>query len=646
MGEQVTYGTPESVEETVSGNQLLYIEKSHFDSLLKRKIGDDLDAIALLADMVRLNALYMVAKAGSGHLGSSFSSIDIVTYLYAKILSEADSYYSSKGHDSPALYAIHAAIGRLDFSLIHKLRRLNGIPGHPDVGTPGNLTNTGALGMGISKAKGFVFADRLTGKSGRYFVMTGDGELQEGQIWESLQSAAYEKMSEITVIVDHNKVQSDCLVTEVSDLGDLESKFQSFGWHVSRVDGHDLSAIDRAFTVMESIVDRPKVLIADTVKGRGVSFMEHSSMKSGDYYKFHSGALTADLYRAACSELFSKIVTASSKLSLAPPALTVAEPDPVVAPDRAQRLIPAYTEALLKLARTDKRIVALDADLVLDTGLIPFKQEFPARFVECGIAEQDMVSRAGAMALKGLTPIVHSFSCFLTTRPNEQIFNNWSERTKVVYVGSLAGLLPGGPGHSHQAVRDIAAISGMPGLIMIEPASAKQVEFAVEWATQEHRSSSYIRLVSIPTAGHPEIENSGRVELGKGDVLREGSDITIIGYGPVMLGEALRSADQLRERGLSVQVINLPWLNFVDTEWLVEKLKQTKLMVTLDNHDVSSGQGTFLRSALLGRMSTPLKAISIGTDCLAMCGRNLEVLSAHEMDATSITLKILKSQEI
>ena len=135
---------------------------------------------------------------------------------------------------------------------------------------------------------------------------------------------------------------------------------------------------------------------------------------------------------------------------------------------------------------------------MLDTGLVPFRERFPERFVECGIAEQDMVSQAGAMALAGLLPVCHSFACFLSTRPNEQIYNNATEETKVVYVGSLAGLVPAGPGHSHQSVRDISALGAMPGMSLIEPYCEQEVALALGWALQEAGGPVYLRLVSVP----------------------------------------------------------------------------------------------------------------------------------------------------
>src|SRR5262245_37180771 len=162
---------------------------------------------AAFATACRINTLYAIARAGSGHIGTSFSCLDVVSWLFLNELRRSndglqDTYFSSKGHDVPALYAVLTATGLLDFDMIHRLRRLGGVPGHPDVSVPHLETNTGSLGMGVSKAKGMILANRLAGRDARIYVLTGDGELQEGQFWESLPSAVAQRMGELTVIVD------------------------------------------------------------------------------------------------------------------------------------------------------------------------------------------------------------------------------------------------------------------------------------------------------------------------------------------------------------------------------------------------------------------------------------------------------------
>src|SRR6267142_1029954 len=286
-----------------------------------RGIGDPIARAAVLADLCRLNTLYMIMNAGSGHIGSSFSSMDLIAWLWTDYLVDANShtpnadiYFSSKGHDAPALYALLIALEKIDFDRLHTLRRLGGLPGHPDVETtPFIATNTGSLGMGISKAYGMARARRFTGRGGRIVLMTGDGELQEGQIWESLQPAANERLSEIIAIVDHNKLQSDSAVAAVSDLGPLEDKFRAFGWAVQRADGHDFRAIRNVFDHFATVTDRPKVFIADTIKGKGVSFME--GLACGDQtYHFHAGAPSLEDYLAAVAELTARINDRLSRL--------------------------------------------------------------------------------------------------------------------------------------------------------------------------------------------------------------------------------------------------------------------------------------------------------------------------------------------
>ncbi|MEA2723517.1 MAG: transketolase, partial [Gemmatimonadales bacterium] len=575
--------------------ELLYVPSQEFARLDQLK----LDAAArtrLFATFCRINTLYMIARAGSGHIGSSFSSLDIVSWLYLNEIQPADLYFSSKGHDVPGLYAVLIGLGILPFENIHALRRLGGLPGHPDVATPGIVTNTGPLGMGVSKAKGMAFANRLQGTPGRIYVLTGDGELQEGQFWESLPSAANGGLGEITAIVDHNKVQSDTYVKSVSDLGDLKAKFLAFGWEVARCDGHDFAALQRVLKRFRKITDRPKILIADTVKGAGVSFMQHTAMGPQDrFYRFHSGAPDDEAYARAAAEL---ITSANAQLAAISAASLRTESSP--RPERpptagAQRMVVAYSSELLRQAEKEPRLVALDADLELDCGLIPFRERFPERYVECGIAEQDMVSQAGGMALRGLLPVVHSFACFLTTRANEQIYNNATERRKVVYVGSLAGLLPSGPGHSHQSVRDIAALGNVPGLVALEPSCQEEVALAVDYCLNGTPESCYLRLVSIPCQVPYQLPAGYRLQEGRGAVLTDGDDAILFGYGPVLLPQAYAAAATLKaEHGLGLSVINFPWLNRVDDSWLRRTLGDRRHVFTLDNHYVHGGQGQLI----------------------------------------------------
>ena len=643
MGDQIGAG--------VAGT-LSYVSNKEYSRVLRASI-TDIERAELFAALCRINVLYMIARAGSGHIGSSFSSMELMCWLYLNELNTASSgahesvtprFFSSKGHDAPAYYSVLIGLGRLDFEMLHRLRRLGGLPGHPDVGTPGMITNTGSLGMGISKAKGFITGQRLSGLKRKIYVLTGDGELQEGQLWESLISAANSALHELTVIVDHNKLQSDTLVSKVSDLGDIERKFAAFGWYVVRCNGNDVRSISKALDLTKAVLDRPQVIIADTVKGKGVSFMEHTAIDSDiEFYRFHSGAPSDESYARALNEL---VTSANSKLvALGEHELvldSVIRPS-VAPPENLSKMIDAYSKALIEWAMVNTSIVALDADLVLDTGLIPFQKQFRDRFIECGIAEQDMVSQAGAMALAGLLPIVHSFSCFLTSRPSEQIYNNCTEQTKVLYVGSLAGVLPGGPGHSHQAVRDIAAMSAMPGLVIIEPMCASQVPGALDWMMSVHSASAYLRLTSVPVPEREELKNLTALSEGCGHLVVDGREIAIVATNPILIVEALRAAEMLiQDIGHPVRVIGTPWLNRVDVDWYRGALSGIKHLITVESHYVEGGFGRMLTACLAtGGVLGATRVHNWGIDRIPPSGTNAEVLRHFSLDAASIARKVI-----
>ena len=601
----------------------------------------------LLADACRLNALYMIARAGSGHIGSSFSSLDIVTWLHLEELGAQggqDLYFSSKGHDAPGLYALWIALGRLPFDSIHRLRELDGLPGHPDVGTPGVVTNTGSLGMGISKAKGLALANRYLKTPGRVYVMTGDGELQEGQIWESLVSAANMGLYEVCAIVDHNKLQSDTFVERTSSLGDLEAKFKSFGWHVERADGHDYEDISNALWRCQQIATRPQVIIADTIKGKGVSFMEHTSLDSDvAQYRFHSGAPNTALYRQAVEELVARLKRHTDALGLLRVQLEHAQ-----APERAsagtpQKLVSAYARALEQEVQRTPQLVVLDADLVVDTGQMPARERRPERFVECGIAEMDMVSMAGGLALRGMLPVCHSFACFLSTRANEQIYNNATERTQVVYVASLAGLLPAGPGHSHQSLRDISTVGAIQGLVALAPSTEAEVARALSWCLHEHRGPAWLRLESMPCEVPFEVPDQP-LELGVGSVLREGVDALFVGYGPTLLSEAWRACDLLLEDGFRVGVVSLPWLNQLSTWWVLRTLSGVKHVFSLDNHHPCGGQGDRIAEILAAASGAILPRLHrFAVEGLPACGSRSDVLRRHGLDTWSLRQRALRT---
>jgi transketolase len=299
------------------------------------------------------------------------------------------------------------------------------------------------------------------------------------------------------------------------------------------------------------------------------------------------------------------------------------------APAAPQELVAAYGDALAEAAGREERLVALDADLYLDCGLIPFRQRFSERFVECGIAEQDMVSQAGALALGGMLPAVHSFACFLTPRASEQVFNNASEGTKVLYAGMLAGIVPGGPGHSHQSVRDIALMGSVPGMACLEPSTEDEARRCVEWAVFGAEGPVYLRFVSVPWELGFEPPPAAELQRGRGTVVRQGDRAAIVCTGPVLLSQACAAAEEAGD----VAVIALPWLRDVDGAWLGGVAGSAPVLV-LDNHVARGGQGDAVRAAL----DRPVEVIAV--EGIPACGTNEEVLRHHGLDAASIAARL------
>ncbi len=630
--------------------ELAFITKASIDAVRSADGGADA-RLALIADVCRLNALVAVKQAGSGHLGSSFSALDIVVHLlYAELdvadagfdSSDRDVFFSSKGHDVPGHYAALYGLGVVPAERLARLRRLAGLDGHPDVGVPGIEANSGSLGMGISKGRGIAWGKRQAGRGGVVVVMTGDGELQEGQNWEALQGAAHDRLGGLWIVVDRNALQSDKTTEEIVALGDLEAKLRAFGWEVETCDGHDHVLLREVFGGFRVGGDAPKALIANTIKGRGVSFMEHPAalVEGGGLYRWHAGAPDDESFERAREELAARIADGFAVLGLGEPAY---EPlAPPVDPTRlegepesgagARRpsvtdeyVVEAYGEELVRLGAEHEHLVVLDADLASDCRVRGFELAYPERFLECGIAEQDMVSAAAGLARHGFLPVVNSFASFLASRANEQIYNQASEGTKAVYALHYAGLIPAGPGKSHQSIRDISLLGALPDMTIVQPGNAEETRALLRWAVDEADGNVAIRLAIGPSPRRTELD--GHVTPGRGSVLRDGADAVLVSYGPVMLHEALTAAELLERRGLALAVVNMPWLNRVEPGFAEGRV------FVLEDHAPVGGLGDALRRA-------GVDAEIFGVEGWPACGTPAEALRAHGLDGASLADRI------
>ncbi len=624
-------------------------QKKEFDCLRNASLSNA-ELWKIYAFMCRYNTIVSVKKAGSGHLGSSFSAMDIAVYLYLfklNISSEnlndenRNIYFSSKGHDVPGLYSIFYSLGILSLNQILGLRKLEGLDGHPDIDTPGIESNTGSLGMGISKARGIAKAKRLKNIGGKVYVLTGDGELQEGQIYESLQTTAHQRINEITAISDFNKYQTDRSVASITDLRDVKNKIESFGWHVINCNGHDYDSLNNAFIEAENIEDKPVFIVADTIKGYGVSFMEPNDADVNNY-KWHSGAPDDLSFELAITELESKINDLAASFGIEKPKLSeVDKIEKSLSGVSKEFVAQAFGEELCELANSRKDIVVLDGDLAADCKVRDFESRFPERFIENGIAEQDMVSMAGGLALMGLLPVVNSFASFLSSRANEQIYNNACEHKKIIYANHFAGLIPAGPGKSHQSLRDISVIGAIPNVEIMQPCNANEAKQLTRYCVSETVNTCVLRLNIGPSPRIIELPTSYVIRRGHGITLREGNHSVIISYGPVLLHESLLASEYLSEHGIGLEVINMPWLNYIDVVWLSQLVARHSKIYVLDDHMQFGGLGHFLLATLAKYdLLHGLTVCNLSIDCLPACGTPGEVLTYHKLTGAHLAQRI------
>jgi transketolase len=604
--------------------ELFFVKQTTLEKHIELSYSGNLESRKFVSDALRLNTLSMIMEAGSGHIGSSFSAMDIVLSVYLDLVMPEGNknlqakYISSKGHDAPGLYSILIAFGIIDEEKKFLLRRINGLPGHPDVSTPGITANTGSLGMGISKAKGILEANRIFKKIEPVIVLTGDGELQEGQIWESLAGAVNRKLNGLLVFVDHNKIQSDTWVDKVSSIGDIQRKFESFGWQVERIDGHDLSSISLSIQNWKKN-QLPTVVIADTVKGKGCSFMEIFP-EDGDFYKFHSGATSVKDYENAISEISERLINIDSTVEFYKYGKSN---KPQISGDS---FLESWKKELVNSGKKNNKIIVLDADLTLDTGTSEFSKVFTDRYIQFGIAEQDMVSAAGGLALSGLLPIVHSFASFLSGRAHEQIIVNSTEETKIVYVGALAGLIPGGPGHSHQAVSDVNSFGSVNNILIFEPCHPRQVNNFINVQLEKHTGPSYIRFTSVPLNFSKECIPEAEVPIGEASLLKEGDLNCLILVGGLPTSLVSEGFDEFRD--LNLKILSTPWVNRINQSWYLSILEKIKRVTIVQNYNINSGFDINFRK-FLDDNSLDIKVKVIGIEEIPKSGTNLEVLKYH-----------------
>lgn len=375
--------------------------------------------------------------------------------------------------------------------------------------------------------------------------------------------------------------------------------------------------------------------------------MEHpAALKAGGgFYRWHAGAPDDDSFVAAYEEITNRINSKLVELKLEPLTLEDYPLDSKPGTNvSTEYVVDAYGEALADVGGAREDLVVLDADLTADCRLKTFKSRYPDRFVQNGIAEQDMVSMAGGLALAGFLPVVNTFASFLSARANEQIYNNACEQTRIIYVNHYAGLIPAGPGQSHQSIRDISLYGALPKFEILQPCNAIETRMAVEYIINESSENCVLRLNIGPSPRLIQLPRGYHLTKGRGVTLLEGNDAILFAYGPVMLNEALVAAELLRDRGFQLRVVNMPWLNRVDAEWLNDIAGDCRAVYVLEDHAPVGGLGHMILSTMKRERileKTPFQIFAV--EGIPACGTPAEALSVHGLDGAALAARILQA---
>ena len=305
----------------------------------------------------------------------------------------------------------------------------------------------------------------------------------------------------------------------------------------------------------------------------------------------------------------------------------------------------AFTDTLIKQAKKNNKIIVLDADLSDDLNLKKFSKLYPNRFIQNGIAEQDMVSMAGGIARMGLLPVVNSFASFLTARGNEQIYNNASEKSKIIYVSLYAGSIPAGAGKSHQSLRDISLLSNIPNLRVFHPYNNQETREVLNYSLNKKEKNNCVIRLSIGSMPNlsPTFVKNYKFSLGKGAELTEGRDAILFTYGQTMITESSKAAKILKKKKVTLSVINLPCLNYFDKSWFNKKIEKFRNIFILDDHNINGGLGDMLTSFLAENDLIGNKNLKkFGFKDYPACGTYEEVLNYHKLDYKNLASQIIE----
>jgi len=560
-----------------------------------------LEKIGLFSRKIRRDILTMVWNANSGHIGGSLSSADIylMLWLCANITTEniqsdtRDRIVISHGHTSPGVYAVLGNFGffNIDDALQNFRKRDSIFEGHPNSHIAGVEWGSGSLGQGLSVGCGFALAAKIHKNKNRVFVVMGDGEQQKGQLSEAAEFAAKHSLSNLTAIIDVNKLQASGSTINIMP-ADLHKKYESAGWEVISVDGHNHNEIYKALKYVP--LERPVVILANTTMGKGFSSIENN-------YEYHGRILSKHQYEEAITELggidYTKLPepVSKKKIRFAESEVNIGSAI-IYKTDRPVECRTAAGEAIYDIIKnnTGVPIVVVDCDLMESVKTIKILKEFPGKFIECGIQEHNAATLSGALSKAGVIPFFLDFGVFGIDESYGQHRMNDMNETSLKLIITHCGLDVGEDGKTHQCIDYISLINNLPGYKLIIPADANQTDRVIRYVA----STPGNFVVAMGRSKIPVLKNIRNdpfygddysFSYGRAEWIREGKDAAIITTG-TMVHKAIIAAELLIEENIYAGVLNISCPGHMATDD-IKKACATGAVITYEDHFANSGLG-------------------------------------------------------
>jgi transketolase len=583
----------------------------------------------------------MLKQSQSGHPGGSLSTIDYLVLLYGFIISQSgEKVVVSNGHISPAVYSTLAEMGYIPKQdVIDTFRQVGSIyEGHITRHVPGVWYGTGPLGVGVSVASGFAKAAKLQNSSEKIYCVIGDGEAQEGQVYEMMHFANKYQLNNLIVFVDYNQVQLSDSLDNIMPI-DIPAIFRSAHWHVQEVDGHDYQAMWTALHEAQQVQNAPTIILGRSIMGKGVDFMEETGLKYEATW--HGNAPKPDQADKALAQL---ALTSEEEammetfrknqvkwhpaepyaLEKNPIQINIGQPK-IVGPEVLTDCRSAYGNALKNLAELNPEILGFTADLGGSVKTDVMKEVFPERVLEAGIAEQHMVSCSGGLSLAGFVPFCSTFGAFMTSRAKDQARVNDINRANVKMVATHCGLSVGEDGPTHQAIDDMGSFKGFFNTTILEPSDPNLCDHMIRFAAKTY-GDFYVRMgrAKIPVItkedGTAFYDEKYQFKKGQYDLIRSGKNLTVLAAGP-MLHMVLNVRKKMNA---DFEVICMNSMSHVDEKLVIESAQKTGKVLTIEDHNPHNGYAATIGS-LIARHGLSVKLANMGVTEYQLSGKAEEL---------------------